>query len=86
MNLKIKYIKFRAKYSFVICCGAFLILFSSGVIWGVAIFYVIGLYFFIGMIEFLFIKCPFCKKMPIKMAHTFPLFPQECGKCGKSLL
>jgi hypothetical protein len=85
MSLKIKYIEFRAKYRFAICWLAFFILFFSGVVYGVAIFYVVGSYFLIGMLEFLCIKCPYCKKMPIKMAYTFPLFPQKCGKCGKSL-
>lgn len=85
MNLKIKYIEFRAKYSFAICWVVFFVLFISGVVWGAAIFYVVGSFFLIGMLEFLFIKCPYCKKRPIKMANTFPLFPQKCCKCGKSL-
>ncbi len=79
-------VHFSIDITIAICCVAFFLLFISGAIWGEVIFYVLGVFFFIGLFEFFLIKCPYCKKMPIKMAYTFPLFPQKCGKCGKSLL
>jgi len=80
-----KYLKFRKDYSiliyylqyFVITLSALLI-----IVWESLIFWVVGLIFVLGLLEYFIVKCPHCRKRPVSFWRQFPA---KCRSCGKEL-
>ncbi len=79
MSFQDKYIELRGKKIFIIYWLALFVIIISVMIWRDSIYYVIGLFFLLSVLEYFIIKCPYCKKRPIKLFHKFP---QNCNHCG----
>jgi len=76
------YIKLRKQFEFFFYFGAFVLIITSAALWRNSIFYVVGLIFFLDLLESILVKCPHCGKRPVNL---FRRFPQKCSHCGNNL-
>lgn len=83
MSFQEKYIELRGNKSFIIYWLALFVIIISVMVWRNSIYYVIGLFFLLSVLEYFIIKCPYCKKRPIKL---FRKFSQNCKHCGRAMV
>ena len=72
------YTKFRSRYEILIYLTGFVLIIASAALRRDAIFYVVGAFFIVALLEGILVKCPNCRKRPIKFLRKFPT---ECHLC-----
>ena len=75
-----KFIWFRHQFHVLLYLCALTLIIMGVAIWHKSVYYIVSLFFILGVLEALLVRCPYCGRKPVSF---FKAFPSKCPHCGK---